>query len=194
MSKRVKTITITSAKTEIVFNEGYLYYWITNLSDNQCFVSISPTIADGLDGTFTVAPGSSCGTMHGYPTNKLYAIGNGKIQICGTNIAVNPFKSAVKGGGGGSSKYYSVSISASDWLTNASGGYVCTKAVTGLLSSDYMIADIVLSTDYAAAVLQLDAWKCVCDGNIINGNDSIDFYCYTTKPTVDIAVRLGVIH
>lgn len=93
-----------------------------------------------------------------------------------------------------SSGKYTVTIDTSDWITNADGGYIATKTVTGVLTTDSVIADLVCSTDISAAKLQISAWGCVCNGNIIvSSNNTVKFYTYDTQPTVAITVELQVI-
>ena len=90
--------------------------------------------------------------------------------------------------------YYTISIATSNWTTNSSGGYSCTKTVTGLLTTDNIISDVVLSTDRSAAMLQLVAWECLIDGCItVTAANTVKFWCYNTKPTVALTVGLQVI-
>ena len=89
---------------------------------------------------------------------------------------------------------YTISIATSDWATDSNGGYSCTKTVTGLLTTDNVISDVVLSTDRDAAMLQLVAWECLIDGCIIvTAANTVKFWCYNTKPTVALTVGLQVI-
>lgn len=89
---------------------------------------------------------------------------------------------------------YDVSIAVADWATNSNGGYKCTKTVSGILATDEIFADVSLSSDVAAAKLQVAAWACVCNGNIFNSaNNTVDFYCYDTKPSAALTIRLTVV-
>ena len=88
---------------------------------------------------------------------------------------------------------YTTTIATTDWITNSGGGFYCTKAVSGVLSTDNLIVDVVLSADITAAGLQLNAYKCVCNGNITVANNSITVYCFDTKPTTALTLGLQVI-
>lgn len=89
---------------------------------------------------------------------------------------------------------YDVSIAVADWATNSNGGYKCTKTVSGILATDEIFADVSLSSDVAAAKLQVAAWACICNGNIFNSaNNTVDFYCYDTKPSAALTIRLTVV-
>ena len=88
---------------------------------------------------------------------------------------------------------FTTDIAVSDWGTDTDGGYSCTKTVTGLLSIDIPEVDVVLSTDRAAAMTQLTALECLCDGTVVTGDDTVKLWCYNNKPTVAITVRLKVV-
>ena len=89
---------------------------------------------------------------------------------------------------------YDVSIAVANWATNSNGGYKCTKTVSGILATDEIFADVSLSSDVAAAKLQVAAWACVCNGNIFNSaNNTVDFYCYDKKPSAALTIRLTVV-
>ena len=88
---------------------------------------------------------------------------------------------------------FTTTINVSDWATDSNGGYSCTKEVTGVLATDVPEVDAVLSTDRAAAMTQLAALECICDGTVTTGDNSVLFWCYNTKPSVAITVRLRVV-
>ena len=91
-------------------------------------------------------------------------------------------------------KSFNVTVTVSDWTENVNGGYSCTKTVSGILAADEIIADVMLSSDVEAAKLQIASWACVCNGNIYNSADNtVDFYCYDTVPSVDLTIRLTVV-
>lgn len=100
VTKNSTTITLTAGEEQTVqFDRPYPYYWVQNLGDKDVFISIDGGIVDGADGVITVPAGGSCGTMHGYPADRLYLLGGGKVQVMGTGSAFNPFRLAKKGGG-----------------------------------------------------------------------------------------------
>lgn len=95
-----------------------------------------------------------------------------------------------------SSSYITISITTSDWLTNSSGGYVCTKTLSSAMPYMNFNFDVVLSTDQSAAKLQIEAWNCIiADGNITQTTSSgsttaFTFYAFTNKPSVAITVGI----
>lgn len=88
---------------------------------------------------------------------------------------------------------FTTDVAVSDWVTDTDGGYSCTKTVTGILSTDIPEVDVVLSTDRAAAMTQLAALECLCDGTVVTGDDTVKLWCYNNKPTVAITVRFKVV-
>lgn len=88
---------------------------------------------------------------------------------------------------------FTIDIAVSDWGADSNGGYSCTKTITGVLATDIPEVDVVLSTDRAAAMTQLAALECLCDGTVITGDDTVKLWCYNNKPTVAITVRLKVV-
>lgn len=98
VTKNSTTITLTGTEQTVQFDRSYPYFWVQNLGDNDVFISVDGGIVGGADGVITVPAGGSCGTMHGYPADRLYLLGSGKVQIMGTGSAFNPFKTSWKGG------------------------------------------------------------------------------------------------
>ena len=97
---RNATVALSGTEKAVEFAAAYNYFYIKNDSPDTVYVSMSPNITAGADGVFAVDTGGSCGTAHGYPANKLYLLGTGSVQICGTGSADNPFKPASRGGDG----------------------------------------------------------------------------------------------
>ena len=95
---RNATVALSGTEKAVEFAAAYNYFYIKNDSPDTVYVSMSPNITAGADGVFAVDAGGSCGTAHGYPANKLYLLGTGSVQVCGTGSADNPFKSASRGG------------------------------------------------------------------------------------------------
>lgn len=98
VTKNSTTITLTGTEQTVQFDRNYNYFWVQNLGDSDVLISVDNGIVDGADGVITVPAGGSCGSMHGYPADKLYLIGSGKVQVMGTGSAFNPFKAVRKGG------------------------------------------------------------------------------------------------
>lgn len=97
---RNATVALSGTEKAVEFAAAYNYFYIKNDSPDTVYVSMSPNITAGADGVFAVDAGGSCGTAHGYPANKLYLLGTGSVQVCGTGSADNPFESASRGGDG----------------------------------------------------------------------------------------------
>ena len=97
---RNATVALSGTEKAVEFAAAYNYFYVKNDSPDTVYVSMSPNITAGADGVFAVDAGGSCGTAHGYPATKLYLLGTGSVQVCGTGSADNPFKSALRGGDG----------------------------------------------------------------------------------------------
>lgn len=97
---RNTTVTLSGTEKAVEFAAAYNYFYVKNDSPDTVYVSMSPNITAGADGVFAVDAGGSCGTAHGYPATKLYLLGTGSVQVCGTGSADCPFKPASRGGDG----------------------------------------------------------------------------------------------
>ena len=92
--------------------------------------------------------------------------------------------------------YTTITINTSDWTTNSNGGYMCTKTLDNAMSYENFNFDVMLSTDQAAAKLQIEAWNCIiADGRIAqttsNGSTTaFTFYAFTTQPSVALTVAV----
>lgn len=95
-----------------------------------------------------------------------------------------------------SSSYTTLTISTSNWTTNSSGGYVCTKTLSSAMAYTNFNIDVVLSSDHSAAKLQLESWNYVmADGRIIpntshGSTTAFTFNAFTTKPTVELTIAI----
>ena len=95
-----------------------------------------------------------------------------------------------------SGSYTTISIATSDWSTNSSGGYVCTKSLSSAMAYTNFNIDVVLSTDQSAAKLQIESWNnVIADGEITQTTSSgsttaFTFYAFTTKPSVALTVGI----
>lgn len=95
-----------------------------------------------------------------------------------------------------SSSYTTLTISTSDWATNSSGGYICTKSLSSAMAYEHFNFEVVLSSEQASAKLQIESWNYVmADGmitqTISNGSTTaFTFYAFTTKPTVALTIAI----
>ena len=71
---------------------------------------------------------------------------------------------------------------------SGSGPYTQTVTATGITSDLTPVADVVLSSDTAAAKLQLEAWGCVSRMETLNGQ--VKATCLEKKPGVNLTVQL----
>ena len=116
-------------------------------------------------------------------------------------LTATTFKGALSGNATTSNKlkstsYTTITINTSDWTTNSNGGYMCTKTLDNAMPYENFNFDVVLSTDQAAAKLQIEAWNCViADGNITqttsnSSTTAFTFYAFTTKPSVALTIAV----
>ncbi len=71
------------------------------------------------------------------------------------------------------------------------GGYFQTVNVSGILSTDVPIADVVLGADIAANALMLDAWGCIT--RIATANGTVTLYANDSKPISAFTMLLKVV-
>lgn len=84
---------------------------------------------------------------------------------------------------------FTASVS-TNWTANT-GYYSQTVSVSGLKSSDEPIVDVVLTSDAAAAKLQLEAFQLV--NRIVTSVNSMTLYCYGSKPTVAFTIHMKAV-
>ena len=137
-----------------------------------------PTDAVFTDTTYEPATSSTDGLMSAADKNKLDS------NTC--NIANKLV----------SSSYTTLTISTSNWTTNSSGGYICTKTLSSAMAYEHFNFEVVLSSEQASAKLQIESWNYVmADGMITpttsNGSTTaFTFKAFTTKPTVELTVAI----
>ncbi len=88
-----------------------------------------------------------------------------------------------------STETYTATLTSSDWSSTAP--YTQTVTVTGILTTDNPVIDVVLSTTTSTALNQLEAWGNV--SKIVTGTDSITATCLEDKPEVDIPIQIKVV-
>lgn len=149
-------------------------------------------------------------TTKAYVTGTTSASTNTGTQVFDTGVYLDTtagmltattFKGTLSGNASTSNKlkstsYTTISIATSDWSTNSSGGYVCTKTLSSAMAYTNFNFDVVLSTDQSAAKLQIEAWNnIIADGEITQTTSSgsttaFTFYAFTNKPSVAITVGI----
>jgi len=86
-------------------------------------------------------------------------------------------------------KIYTATLLASGWSSQAP--YTQTVNISGILSTDTPIIDVVLSSTVSTAILQTESWGYV--SKIETRNGSIFAVCLEEKPTVNIPIQLKLI-
>ncbi len=84
---------------------------------------------------------------------------------------------------------YTATLPVSGWSSSAP--YTQTVSVSGILSTDTPIADVVLNVVTSTAMTQISAWMCV--SKIETANGSITATCFENKPEIDIPIQLKVV-
>jgi hypothetical protein len=83
---------------------------------------------------------------------------------------------------------FTVSLPASGWI--GSGPYTQTVVVNGIVITDRPHWDVVLSSNTATAVEELEDFSVVDDLDTANG--SVVFTCFQEKPTTNLTVQMEV--
>ena len=104
---------------------------------------------------------------------------NGNIATINSTLAAKANKAVV----------YTATLLSANW--SASAPYTQTVTLSGALSTDNPIVDVVLSATLATAIAQLEAYSYI--GKIVSNAGSITATCLETKPTVNIPLKLMVI-
>lgn len=89
-------------------------------------------------------------------------------------------------------KVTTITVPTTGWTTstdtNGTTYYSINITDSILTSTGYPIADVVLSSDIAAARLQSEAYQNVNKITVNNGN--VDLYCFDSLPTVSFQIRI----
>ena len=84
---------------------------------------------------------------------------------------------------------YTATLLSSGWSSSAP--YTQTVSVSGILSTDTPIADVVLDVVTSTAMSQISAWMCI--SKIETADGSITATCLENKPEIDIPIQLKVV-
>lgn len=84
---------------------------------------------------------------------------------------------------------YTATLTSSGWSSSAP--YTQTVSVSGILSTDTPIADVVLDVVTSTAMSQISAWMCI--SKIETADGSITATCLENKPEIDIPIQLKVV-
>lgn len=87
---------------------------------------------------------------------------------------------------------YQANVSNIAWTEDAvNGGYFCKVTVTGMLSADNPIVDIVLGADTNANVLYLESWAMVT--RIVTSDNAVTLYANRGIPTTAFTIQIKVV-
>lgn len=78
----------------------------------------------------------------------------------------------------------------SNW-TGASAPYTQSLTIQGIKSTDTPIIDVVISSNTSTGVQENNQWGYVT--RAVTSTNTITFYCYETKPTVNLNIRIKVV-
>lgn len=84
---------------------------------------------------------------------------------------------------------YTATLLSSSWSNSAP--YTQTVNISGILSTDVPIIDVVLSSTTSTAKSQMESWSFVSKIDISSG--SILATCFEEKPTIDIPIQLKIV-
>lgn len=84
---------------------------------------------------------------------------------------------------------YTGTLTSSGWTSAAP--YTQTLSISGILSTDVPVVDVVLSSTSSTAISQTEAWSCV--SKIETAAGSITATCLEEKPAIDIPIQLKVV-
>lgn len=104
----------------------------------------------------------------------------------GLGLTGNPTVNDAFGAVAKKSTLHTATLDKDDWT--GSGPYTQTVTVTGIASTDEPIVDVLLSSNNATAVAELEAWAMV--SKITTSTNSITAVCLDDKPEVDLNIRL----
>jgi hypothetical protein len=127
-------------------------------------------------------------------SNTLLGSGDLAVQptlVSGTNIKSINGASILASGDLSLATYtvYTATIPSASW-TGASAPYSKAVTVTGLLSTDEPIIDLVLTGTYATDVTMRDNWAMIYRG--VTSANTITFYA-DSVPSADISIQLVVV-
>lgn len=105
---RQTTVLLDGDVTAVDFGHAYLYYAVRNDGESSIYVSTENSkCAAGENGVISVPAGESYVHYNGYNgSTAIYVCGRGTAAVVAQDDANNPFKSAAKGGGSGSTNIY----------------------------------------------------------------------------------------
>lgn len=97
----IKTINLTGTEQAVKFAGKHTHFHVHSLG-SEVLVSLAPNVERGADGVLIVQCGGA-GYVHiDMPTDTVYLVGSGEVQVVGSGNAFSPFKSGAEGGGNGS--------------------------------------------------------------------------------------------
>lgn len=94
----IKTINLDGTEQAVKFVGKHTHFHVHSLG-GEVLVSLAPNVERGADGVLIVQ-GGGAGYVHiDMPTDTVYLVGSGEVQVVGSGNAFSPFKSGAEGGG-----------------------------------------------------------------------------------------------
>lgn len=162
------------------------YAWIKNNSDAAMYVSLDENCTAGATGTAMISSGE-CGRIELSPANALYISGSGSAEIRTGDTAECPFK--VQAGGGDLKVDLTCTALASGWSNTVP--YTQTVSVSGITSTLNPLIDVVISNTVETGLEEEQQFSYITKAT--TNTNSITFYCYKTKPTIDLNIMIEVV-
>lgn len=194
-------LTITLEGSEVRADFFGTNAWLRNDGTSTIYAGRKPGVVSGADGVVSVPAGGSAPVFDAHGT--IYIIGNGSVQLIGSDYSNNPFKTSAQGGSG-ADEVARAAIEAhagnsaihltAEQINGVDGGKTVEKSASYTLDNavDYPIVDMRMfgkSTQkrYSGKnLLNYDAWKAVSitGGTAVFENNGITLTatkddCYT---------------
>jgi len=149
----------TATETIIEFNKFYKYVWLRNFGDGDAYVSNKPNIVVGDDNVIFLPQGQM--VMVQALTNKVYVLGETKIEAHAQEFADPPFGGDGASGGGGSAVLITKSVIQNGVYNASSDNADGYKTVNVSVSPNVDSKNITQNGTYTASSENLDGYSSV---------------------------------
>lgn len=113
------------------------------------------------------------------------------VSVEGGGTGAKTADEARKNLGAASTALYTANISTSWTVDDEYGGYYQNVTVNGILATDTPMIDIVLGTDVATNIAQIEAWACVT--RVTTAANMIKLWANLKKPESSFEIQLKVV-
>ena len=149
----------TATETIIEFNKFYKYVWLRNFGDGDAYVSNKPNIVVGDDNVIFLPQGQM--VMVQALTNKVYVLGETKIEAHAQEFADPPFGGDGASGGGGSAVLITKSVIQNGVYNASSDNADGYKTVNVSVPIDAKSSTITQNGTYNASIDDLAGYSSV---------------------------------